>query len=229
MCFSLEASVAGGVVLSTIGVAAIKKVQVPSHTAFAAIPLVFGIQQFSEGAVWLSLQHLAYAGLEPYGTNIFLFIARVFWPVLMPFAVLQMEDDEKKKRILRIMLGMGSVVALYYSYCLLFLNVAPNIAGHHIQYISDYPEAIAEPIFFLYVGAAIPPLFVSSNSKTRLLGMLFLAAVIVTGVFYVQYLTSVWCFFAAIVSVAILWIIKDQELGIVTNQQERNTIAESRY
>jgi hypothetical protein len=228
MCFSLEASVAGGVVLSTIGVTAIKKVQVPSQYAFASIPLVFGIQQFSEGAVWLSLQNPAYAGLEPFGTNTFLFIARVLWPVLMPFSVMMMEHDEQKKKILRIMLGMGSIVAFYYSYCLLFLTVEADIAGHHIQYISNYPDAIADPIFFLYIAAAIPPLFVSSNTKTRLLGVLFLAAVIVTGIFYTQFLTSVWCFFAAIVSVVIVWILKDQELGVVTNQQEKITITESR-
>jgi hypothetical protein len=227
MCFSLEASVAGGIVLSTIGVTAIKKVQVPSQYAFASIPLVFGIQQFSEGAVWLSLQNPAFAGLEPYGTNTFLFVARVLWPVLMPLSVLLMENEEKKRKTLRIMLGMGSVVALYYSYCLLFLNVEPNIAGHHIRYISDYPDAIADPIFFLYVMAAIPPLFVSSNTRTRLLGVLFLAAVIVTGVFYVQYLTSVWCFFAAIVSMVILWILKDQDFVVVTNKQEKITIPEN--
>lgn len=229
MCFSLETSVAGGVVLSTIGVAAIKKVRVPSQTAFAAIPLVFGIQQFSEGAVWLSLQNPAYTGLEPFGTNTFLFIARVLWPVLMPFSILLMEEDEKKKRILRILLAMGMTVALYYSYCLLFLHVAPDIEGHHVRYISDYPDEIADPIFFIYVLAAIPPLFVSSNTKTRLLGVLFLAAVIVTGIFYTQFLTSVWCFFAAIVSVVILWILKEQDPGLVIQEQEKITITENRY
>jgi hypothetical protein len=227
MCFSLEASIAGGIVLSTIGVTAVRKVNVPSQYAFAAIPLVFGIQQFSEGAVWLSLQHPAYAQFEPYGTNMFLFVARVLWPILMPLSILLMEEERRKKRILRIMLVMGTTVGMYYSYCLLFLNVSPNISGHHIQYISDYPEAMADPVFSLYVLAAIPPLFVSSIKKTQLLGVLFLLSVFVTGIFYLQYLTSVWCFFAAIVSVVILWILKDQEFAVVTKQQEKISIPEN--
>ena len=210
MCFSLEASFAGGVVLSTIGVAAIKKVHVPSQRAFAAIPLVFGIQQFSEGLVWFGLSNPAYAHIEHYGTYMFLFVARVLWPVLMPLSVLLMEEDYKRKQLLRMMLAMGSVVAIYYTYCLLFMNVSPQIVEHHIQYISDFPKEYADAVFFIYVIAAIPPLFVSSNKRTRLLGGLMFVACVVTGIMYVEYLTSVWCFFAAIVSVVILWILNDE-------------------
>ena len=105
------------------------------------------------------------------------------------------------------MLGMGLLVSLYYMYCLIFLNVAPNISGNHIQYISDFPESLAVPVFIIYFLAGVPPLFVSSIKRTRLLGWLMFIACIITGIFYVEYLTSVWCFFAAGVSVAVYWII----------------------
>ncbi|MFA5832892.1 MAG: DUF6629 family protein [Bacteroidota bacterium] len=212
MCFSLEASIAGGIVVSSIGVAAVKKIHVPAQTTFASIPLVFGIQQFSEGLVWYSLSNPANANLEQYGTYIFLFVARILWPVLMPLSVLLMEEDPKRKQILRVMFGLGAAVAIYYSYCLLFMNVYPQIDRHHIQYISDFPQSLADVVFFIYVVAAIPPLFVSSIKRSRLLGILMLLACIVTGVFYIEYLTSVWCFFAAVVSVVILWIVNDKSV-----------------
>ncbi|MFZ4620292.1 MAG: DUF6629 family protein [Bacteroidota bacterium] len=211
MCFSAEASFTGGVVLSAIGVAAIKKVSIPSQTAFASVPLVFGIQQIAEGFVWMSFRDPAFVGTQKAGMYLFLFIARVLWPALMPFSVLMMEEVQKKKNLQRIMLAMGLSVSVYYSYCLLFLNVAPNILGHHVQYISDFPDWLAVPVFAVYLVACIVPLFISSIKRTRLLGILMFIACLITGIFYVEYLTSVWCFFAAIISVVILWIVDDKK------------------
>ncbi len=210
MCFSLTASVAGGIVISSVGVASLKKVQTPAQTLFASVPLVFGVQQFAEGVVWLALGDPEYAHLEKFGTYTFLFIARVLWPALMPLAVLLMEKEEKRKKILRVMLGMGLSVSLYYSYCLIVMNVSPNIAGHHVQYISDFPESLAVPVFIIYFIAGVPPLFVSSIKRTRLLGGLMFAACLVTGIFYVEYLTSVWCFFAAVVSGVVYLIVREK-------------------
>ena len=57
MCFSPEASFTGGVIIFSIGVAAVKSVHKPNQLIFAIIPLFFGIQQITEGFLWLSLQN----------------------------------------------------------------------------------------------------------------------------------------------------------------------------
>ena len=41
MCFSPEASFAGGIIISSIGVVTIKEVHKPSQLVFACIPLFF--------------------------------------------------------------------------------------------------------------------------------------------------------------------------------------------
>lgn len=204
MCFSLASSLASGAVLTAVGSAALKKNPEPSRAFLAGMPLLFGLQQFAEGAVWLALERSPYAWLEPYGMYAFLLMARVVWPAFVPFAVLRMEREERKRRQLKLLLGMGLSVSLYYSWCLLFLNVAPNINGHHVQYLSDFPEALAVPVFFIYFIASILPFFISSMRSLRLAGTLMTLAAVVTGIFYFEYLTSVWCFFAAVVSVS-LW------------------------
>jgi hypothetical protein len=213
MCFSAGASFASGVVLSSIGIVAVKEAKKPSRLAFASIPLLFGIQQIAEGAVWLALTDPAYAHFQNAGTSLFLIMAKVFWPAMIPLSVLLMEEDGKKKRMLSILLAMGLSVSVYYTYCLLFLNVMPHIAGHHIQYISDYPESLAVPVFFVYFIAAVTPLFLSSIKRTRLLGVLMFLSCLVTAIFFFQYLTSVWCFFAAIISVVVVWILKEPGHG----------------
>ena len=208
MCFSAEASFTAGTVLTAVGAVALKQVNVPKRYAFASVPLVFGIQQLAEGMVWLSFADPAYAGLQKSGMYLFLFVARVVWPALMPFAVLMMEEQQKKRLPMKILLAMGLSVSFYYSYCLLFMNVAPNIAGNHVQYISDFPDWLAVPVFFIYFIASLVPLFISSVPRMRTFGVLMFIACAITGIFYIEFLTSVWCFFAAIISLVILWIMR---------------------
>ncbi|MHB1051389.1 MAG: DUF6629 family protein [Bacteroidota bacterium] len=207
MCFSAEASFAGGIALTALGAVTMKKVQQPTQMAFAAVPVLFGVQQISEGVIWMALSDPAYAHYQQAGTNIFLFIARVLWPVTMPLAVLVMEEDIRKKKIILPFVLLGSTVSVYYTYCLLFLNVTPNIAGNHIQYISDYPESLAVPVFIIYFAASLTPLFISSVQGTKLFGALLFVSAIVTVIAFTEYLTSVWCFFAAIMSVIVYRIV----------------------
>ncbi|MDD8017336.1 MAG: hypothetical protein PHP42_03065 [Bacteroidota bacterium] len=211
MCFSAGASFAGGVVVSSIGVAVLKKVHKPSQIVFATIPLFFGIQQIAEGFIWVALQYPEYAHIQQSSTYLYLIIARVFWPVMIPLSVLFMEENRKKKKILLVFLTVGLSVSLYYVYCLVFLNVTPHIMGHHIQYISDFPESLAVVVFIIYFIASVSPLFISSVKKTKLLGGLMFFSGVVAVIFFTQYLTSVWCFFAAVISGVIFWILKESK------------------
>jgi hypothetical protein len=213
VCFSAAASFTGGVVISSIGAATLKEVKKPSQVAFASIPLLFGIQQIAEGFVWLALTDPGYARFQQAGTSLFLVMARVIWPTMIPLSVLLMEEGRNKKRIQSVLLVMGLSVSLYYSYCLVFLNVFPQIAGHHIQYISDFPESLAVPVFIVYFIAAITPLFLSSIGRTRLMGVLMFISCLVTAIFFVQHLTSVWCFFAAALSGVVFWIVRGSGSG----------------
>jgi hypothetical protein len=67
MCFSATASFAGGVIISVIGVAVVTKVHKPSQLLFACIPLFFGLQQFTEGVLWLAIPNPEYAGIQRIG------------------------------------------------------------------------------------------------------------------------------------------------------------------
>ena len=107
MCFSTEASFIGGAVIITIGVATVLKVHKPSQLVFACIPLFFGLQQIAEGFVWLSLQNPAYKGVLIPATYTFLIMAEVFWPFMVPLAVMLMEKNKKRLRVLKMLFGMG--------------------------------------------------------------------------------------------------------------------------
>ena len=209
MCFSTEASFAGGIIISAIGVATIRKVHKPSQIIFACIPLFFGIQQIAEGFLWLALQNPEYAYIQKLATYSFLIMAEVFWPFMTPLAILLMEENKKRIKILRILLGMGLSVSLYFIYCLLSFNVTPEIRGYHIEYLEDYPKSLQLVVFSVYLITSIAPLFVSTIKRTYLLGILMALSCLITIIFFTQYLTSVWCFFGALISIVILWILRD--------------------
>ena len=214
MCFSAEASFAGGVIITAIGIGVVTKVHNPSQLLFACIPIFFGIQQFTEGVLWVTIPNPEYVNIEKAATYIFLFMADVLWPLLIPVSILLMEEDNRKKKILWYLFFAGLLVSLYYTYCLVFLNVTPRIMGYHIRYNSDFSKLIAIPAFILYLVATIPPLFISSIKRMHIFGTLMLLSCIVTAIFFTQYLTSVWCFFAALISGVIFWILRDSKRNL---------------
>ena len=211
MCFSAEASFAGGVIISSIGVAVVTKVHKPSQLLFACIPVFFGIQQFTEGVLWLTIPNPEFITIQKIATYIFLVMADVLWPVWIPLSVLFMEENARKKKLIWYLLIAGMVVSAYYAFCLVFLHVTPEIMGYHIKYTSDFSKVIAIPVFILYLIATITPLFVSSIKRTHVLGIFMFLSCLVTAIFFTQYLTSVWCFFAALISGVIYWILRDSK------------------
>ena len=211
MCFSAGASFAGGVIISSIGVITIREVHKPSQIVFASIPVFFGVQQIVEGCLWMTLPDANYIYIQKIASYCFMIMAQVLWPTVIPVSVLLMEKNRKRKRTLQILLVLGMSLSFYYAVCLLLFHVTPLIAGFHIQYNTDFPDSIAMAAFIVYLVVTITPLFVSGIKRTHMLGILMFLSCLITAIFFTQYLTSVWCFFAALISAVIFWILRDSK------------------
>ena len=219
MCFSAGASFAGGVVISAIGVASVKKVKKPSQRLFAVIPLLFGFQQFAEGVLWITLRSGEYDWLQSAAKYIFLITALVIWPVMIPLSMWFMEEVKMRKKILTGLIITGGILSLFYAFCLISYNISPQINGFHIQYVDYFPRTLVNIAFIFYLVSTIAPLFVSSVRRMWIFGILIAVSCIITGIFFAQYLTSVWCFFAALISVVIYWILRQSQTK--TNYEAR--------
>ncbi|TRW95622.1 DUF6629 family protein [Flavobacterium gawalongense] len=209
MCFSASASFGAGIVLAAISVAAIKKVQKPAQIYFACIPIIFCVQQFSEGFLWLALTKSVYAPLQPIATYMFLFFAQVVWPLWVPFASLKLEKEKEEKNFQMVLLVIGLLVSLFLGYCLVTYTVEAKIIGSHISYIQDYPIVFGGYGELLYIIATIAPPLFSNIKKMWLLSILIIISYIITKISYVDYVVSVWCFFSSIISISVL-IIMDE-------------------
>ncbi len=214
MCFSAEASFTGSAIISVIGIANIVKVKKPTQMLLAGIPFIFGIQQFSEGIVWVTLKSGGHEWLLNEAVHLFLMTALVIWPMMIPLAMWLMEKAEKRKRILVGLMMTGGILSIFYSFCLVSYDVTSQVQSLHIQYIYYFPSPLATIASGFYLVSTVLPLFVSSIKRMWLMGALIAVSYFASAIFYSQYLTSVWCFFAAVISVVIFWILNESETKV---------------
>jgi hypothetical protein len=208
MCISTGASFGMGTVLVITGIASVKEIKAPSQLLFASIPLLFSFQQFTEGFLWISLRNPEYALWQHAATYIFLFIAQSVWPVWVPLSMFFMEQNLKIKKILFYITGIGILVSVYSFYCLVMFPVHSSVSNHHIHYELQYPwYGIALTGFFYFIATVIPS-FISAGGKLILMGILILLSFMVTKLFFNEYVVSVWCFLAALISIIIYRIMQ---------------------
>ncbi len=207
MCFSAVASFAGGAVISGVGVATQTEKQRPGQRLFASIPLIFSVQQFAEGFVWLTLKSGTNEYVQNFATHVFLTAALVVWPTFVPLSICLMEDVKSRKMILWALVIVGGIVSIFNAYNLVIYQVTPQIQDLHIKYVDNFPSSLyLIPIF--YGVSTVLPFFVSSVKRVWLLGLAIAISLWVAVIFYTQYVTSVWCFFAALLSVMIYWVLQ---------------------
>ncbi len=209
MCFSAGASFTAGVILLTAGIATVKKAKVSSQLAFAAIPLIFAVQQFTEGLLWISLLNPEYAIWQQPVTYLFLIFAQVVWPTWVPVSILLLEKKKKRKSILYIISGLGILTSFYLSSRMIMHDVRAEVIGHHIHYNLWVPVSVLKFFGIIYFITTVVSHFISGIKKIWWLGFLTLLSFLTTKIFFEFYLISVWCFFAAIISTFIYVIVKD--------------------
>jgi len=208
MCFSATASFASSAVLFGLGVVTAHKARKTKFKYIAAIPHMFGIQQLAEGFVWLGLQNNTF---EPYidiSTYGFLIFAWIIWPIYVPFSIRMAESKVNRTRLLNVFELIGGLVAVALLYVLVYKGVTPEIKGHNVHYHVHYNSGYASLLSVLYLSCTILPAFISSGKKMWILGVMTAIMYVLAKVYFEAHLLSVWCFFAAIGSLVVLWTIR---------------------
>ncbi|MBF8281056.1 MAG: hypothetical protein HW383_829 [Candidatus Magasanikbacteria bacterium] len=197
MCFSATASFVAGTALTAVGVVTIKKAKRKSELPFAMIPLLFGLQQLTEGLVWLSFRFPAPL-LNAVTTNVYSLFAFMLWPIFMPFAVRSLETVPWRKKLLFFFQLIGLAVGAYFLFFHLQSPATSQIINKSIVYSAPHFYYLLAIVFY-FSATCISTLF-SSHKLVNLLGVLVIISAITTYRFYTVSFVSVWCFFAAILS-----------------------------
>jgi hypothetical protein len=211
VCFSADASLVAGTLLLPAGAycvtVALKKDR--SYLPLAATPLFFSAQQFCEAGVWIGLENHD-AALVKVTSIAYLFFAIAFWPFWIPLATAVLEPRRGRRWLFFALSGAGLLVggacelaiALHYDE---WLTV--GIDGHSIRYdLSRIPlaQAITGVAWqVLYLSLVCVPLLMSTERRLRALGISVAVAAVVAHLAFWYVFASVWCFFAAMLSLQI--------------------------
>lgn len=207
MCFSTTASFASFSILTVVGVAGLKYVKQPAQRFFAAIPFLFATQQLIEGFVWIGILNNTVWKSIP--IHLFIFFAQVVWAFWVPFAILKMESQTKRIRIMKGCLWVGIFLAVYISFCLLFYETTAFITSFHVNYKLYFPHQYYPILGLLYLLPIIVPPLSSSVPEIRIIGVLLLVSFIITKLIFEDEVISVWCFFAALISSIVYWVLRN--------------------
>lgn len=208
MCFSATASFTLSAGLLGAGVLTLRNRVEAEDIPLYSFPLLFAAQQFIEGLLWLELD----AGREGLWATVltfgFLVFAEVLWPLLVPIAVYLIERDPFRKRVLKYLIPYGAAIAAFLAIKMGFTPYRAHVVGHSIQYSSSFDLSVWATT--AYAFAVVFPLIICSRNLIVLFGGLVVLSLVITTEVYTHALFSVWCFFAAALSV-IIYIFSLQE------------------
>jgi hypothetical protein len=214
MCFSPEASFAVGGALLPAGIyctqAAIRKDV--RFVPLALVPIAFGLQQISEGFVWLGL-HDDNSSLVQQASVVFLFFGIAFWPCWIPLSLAIAESRRPQRMVLALMSVVGLAWLWFYSPIATDPSrwLTTEVVKHSVRYSMDelpglqvLPRAVWRTGYLLIIGAslAIGRFDPGGNRFANISGGVIISALFAVsyGLYWHAFL-SVWCFFAAVLSV----------------------------
>lgn len=199
MCFSATASFVAGGALSAAGLATIPHAKI-KELPLASIPLIFGVQQLADGVVWITSAASPYHQIAAY---FYSGVAFAFWPLFAPLAILLVETNPARRRVLTALLIIGIGVSAFFTYSLLSNGVTTQVLRSCIAYSTPHAYGMLSLGFYL---VAVCGSFLASSAKMlRMFGIILLVSFGISGWFYQTTFSFTWCFFAALLS-AILFL-----------------------
>lgn len=202
MCFSPEADFTAGTAVAAVGVQTLRRVRVPRELVIGSLPLLLGAHQFVEGFVWLGLRGQVSSGLGAAARDAYIVFAYAVLPAIVPIGFVLLEPDRRRARWLLPFAFAGVLMGGYLLWQVTAFPVGAHEQARCIDYTTDTPNDFL--IAALYVAVTCGPALLSSRRYLRWFGVLALLGVIAAALVRADELTSLWCLYAALVSVLIL-------------------------
>ncbi|MHB1853549.1 MAG: DUF6629 family protein [Acidimicrobiales bacterium] len=202
MCFSPQGDLAGGLVVTAIGIDACRQTRGRSSLLLlAGVPLLLGAHQIDEALVWWSLQgHLSHQ-VGRVAMWVYLVVAMVVVPVIVPVAVLTLEPPGRRRWAIAPFVALGTGVAVVLLVTMLHGPVTVRLGAYHLAYSIGLRHGIL--VVGLYIVAACGALLASGYRHVVIFGLANLVAIVVLARLTADGFASLWCFYAAITSGAI--------------------------
>lgn len=214
MCFSAPVSFGAAALLGVAGVATLTKVRAPAELPLACVSLLFAGQQAIEGYLWRIVPD------GPADTavlaTLFAAIGLIVWPLLVPIAIALVESHPLRRLAIVLLVPVGIGVSVNYAAILLVRPYRAWPLGHTLTYVNNHP--ISPVMLGLYILCVCLPPLLSASRVLNLFGVILIAGLAVTFLAFYESFISVWCFFAALASLAIWKFLRDRSLSLHSPQ-----------
>ena len=197
--------------VAVVGVDAVRHVTAPRELALAALPIAFGVHQITEAFVWYGLEGRVGQSVADAALWVYLAFALVALPAFVPLAVGLIEPLVARRRIIGAFGILGLGVAAILAAAMLREPVTAAIADRHIEYSVEGLHS-GGTITALYVVATCGAFLASSYRDIARLGALNFVAIPILMALTTSGFVSLWCFWAAIVSVLIALNFRHQSI-----------------
>jgi len=202
VCFSPMGDLVGGTAVLAIGLDACRHVKGRSENlAIATLPLLLGLHQIDEAFVWWGLQGHVSRGVGNIAMWIYLIFALVALPVLVPLLLAIFEPSRVRRVRYVPFILLGFVVSAVTMNAMLARSPTVRLGAYHLAYSVGLTRGVL--LIGLYIVATCGSMFVSGNRTLQYFGFANLVAVIVLALLCADGFTSLWCFYAALLSGAI--------------------------
>ncbi len=213
MCFSATASFVASGVIAIVGVGTLSHVRQPRAIPFASLPLLFALHQFTEGFVWLGLEGRTGQTATDHVVFLFLLYAKGVLPFLIPLSVTLIEPAGWRRRAMMGLTLLGVLLCAWIVYAVIAFPSSAAIVHHSIGYQNAGTGSLA--IAAGYVLTTCGALLLSSHRVVSWFGILNLLGVTIVLLAKGHAFASVWCFYAAILSVVLYWQFSNKKINVV--------------
>jgi hypothetical protein len=211
MCFSPEGDLVGGIVVATIGIDAVRHLHSrPEFKFLAPLPIVLGLHQIDETFVWWQLQGHVPRSVGVVAMWIYLIFALVVLPSVVPLIMWAMEPQRRRRRALWVLSLLGFAVSVTMLATMLAGNPTAHLGHYHIAYSIGLHDGVL--VTGLYVVATCGATLISSRRSVVIFGLFNLVAVVVLARLAADGFTSLWCFYAAVVSALIALMLRTRQI-----------------
>ena len=208
MCFSAEASFVGAAVVGGVGVATLSQVRKPRELVYGTLPLAFAVHQFLEGVTWVRLHDRPTAVLDDWPVRLWVIYAWALLPLWVPLGVWLIETDARRKRWLLALIAVGAIDLAYMATGAFQLDISVRVVSSELDYVLPYPAPVLLAIPYILTTCVAPLL--SSFRWVRAFGAANIVALSAAAWIQSRDFSSIWCTFAAFLSVLILLHFREQ-------------------
>lgn len=214
MCFNATASFVGAGVVGAVGIATLTQVEERRELPYALLPLAFAAHQTLEGLTWLELDGRTGASFDSWVVRLWVLYAWALLPAWLPFAVRSLEPDDRRRRWLLGFLAIGLATLLVLLWAALQPEVVVRNVNGNLDYVLPISGGVLLGVPYVLCTCVAPML--SSFRWVQVFGVANLAAVSFSALLAARDFSSVWCTFAAFLSVLVLlhfWTLRRSQAG----------------